>query len=176
MPYPYQIIRSARTTLALEINKELKVIVRSPKRLSDKAIAAFVAQHEDWIAKAIAKQKQRLENQPPERSMELTREQQETLRQKAKSYLPERVAIYSQVMGVTPTHITVTGAKTRFGSCSPKNAISFSYYLMLYPAEAIDYVVVHELAHIRHHNHSKAFWAMVAQYMPDYKERQKMLK
>lgn len=172
MPYPYQVIRSNRTTLALEVNKNLEVIVRAPKRISSGAIATFVAQQEPWITKAIEKQKRRLAAQPPAP----TTEECEALRQKAKAYLPQRVAYYSSIMGVSPTRITITGAKTRFGSCSPKNSISFSYYLMLYPPQAIDYVVVHELAHIRHHNHSKQFWALVEQYMPDYQTRRKLLK
>lgn len=172
MPYPYQVIRSNRTTLALEVNKNLEVIVRAPKRISPSIIETFVAQQEPWIAKAIEQQKCRLATQPPAP----TAEECKALRQKAKAYLPQRVAYYSNIMGVSPTRITITGAKTRFGSCSPKNSISFSYYLMQYPPRAIDYVVVHELAHIRHHNHSKQFWALVEQYMPDYKIRRKLLK
>ena len=94
----------------------------------------------------------------------------------AKEYLPERVDYYSRLMNVKPTGIKITSAKKRFGSCSGKNSICFSYYLMLYPKEAVDYVVVHELAHIRHHNHSKDFYNFVSQFMPDYKEREKLLK
>ena len=167
MPYPYEIIRSNRTTLGLEVNTKLEVIVRAPKHMPTHMIANFVMQHEKWIDKAMEKQK----NKTP-----LPSEDSESLRKKAKAYLPGRVAFYSQIMGLSPTRITITGAKTRFGSCSPKNSLSFSYYLMLYPPEAIDYVVVHELAHIRHHNHGKQFWALVEKYMPDYRERKKQLK
>ena len=63
-----------------------------------------------------------------------------------------------------------------FGSCSSKRRISFSFRLMQYPAEAIDYVVVHELAHLRHMNHSPQFYALIEQYMPDYKSRRALLK
>ncbi|MBQ3537483.1 MAG: M48 family metallopeptidase, partial [Clostridia bacterium] len=77
---------------------------------------------------------------------------------------------------VTPLRITVTGAKTRFGSCSGKNSISFSFYLMRYPEEAVDYVVVHELCHIIHHNHSAAFYKEVEKILPDYKRREKILR
>ena len=167
MPYPYEIIRSNRTTLGLEVNTKSEVIVRAPKTTPVHVIADFVSQHEKWIGKAIEKQQKRIP---------LAIEDCESLRKQAKTYLPGRVAFYSQIMGLSPTHITITGAKTRFGSCSPKNSISFSYYLMQYAPEAIDYVVVHELAHIRHHNHSKQFWTLVEKYMPDYKERKKLLK
>ena len=86
------------------------------------------------------------------------------------------MARYAAIMGVTPTGITVTGAKTRFGSCSYQNRLCFSWRLMAYPDEAIDYVVVHELAHIRHKNHSPAFYSFIEQVLPDYKSRIKMLK
>ena len=79
-------------------------------------------------------------------------------------------------MGVAYTHIGITSAKTRFGSCSKKGSINYSYRLMLYPSAAWDYVVVHELAHLIHFDHSSAFWQTVAETLPDYKERAALLK
>jgi len=79
-------------------------------------------------------------------------------------------------MGVSPEGITVTGARTRFGSCSPKNRLCFSWRLMQYPEEAIDAVVVHELAHILHKNHGKQFYKAVENVLPDYRTRVKHLK
>ena len=72
--------------------------------------------------------------------------------------------------------ITITSAKTRFGSCSSEGNIAFSYRLMLYPEAAIDYVVVHELAHRREMNHSAAFYKIIASVLPDYKYRNALLK
>ena len=88
----------------------------------------------------------------------------------------DRVAYWAARMGVEPAGITITAARTRFGSCSGKNRLSFSLYLMDYPAEAIEYVVVHELAHIRHHDHSTAFYGEVARYLPDWRARRALLK
>ena len=79
-------------------------------------------------------------------------------------------------LGVTPTGIKITSAKKRFGSCNGKNSICFSLYLMQYPQAAIDYVVVHELCHIRHHDHSPAFYRLVESVLPDYKERERLLR
>lgn len=79
-------------------------------------------------------------------------------------------------MGVSYTSITVTSAKTRWGSCSGKNAISYTFRLLYCPREVIDYVVVHELAHTLQHNHSKKFWQVVERYIPDWKTRRKWLK
>ena len=90
--------------------------------------------------------------------------------------LPGRVAHYSRIMGLTPTGITVTGAEKRFGSCSGKNRLCFSWRVMLYPPEAIDYVVVHELAHIKHKNHGREFYALVASVLPDYRHRENILQ
>ena len=79
-------------------------------------------------------------------------------------------------MGLYPTQVRVTGAKTRFGSCSSQGHICFSWRLMQYPEEAIDYVVVHELAHLKHMNHSPAFHALVASVLPDHKQRRALLR
>ena len=166
----YKIIRSDRKTVAIVVSADGTVTVRAPKKATDAYIRSIVEQKKDWIEKhqktALSKPK------PPE----LTKQQIELLVAKAKEILPPKVAYYSQIMGVTPTAITVTGAKTRFGSCSGKNRICFSYILMQYPEEAIDYVVVHELAHIKHKNHSKSFYAYVQRFLPDYKKREQILK
>ena len=79
-------------------------------------------------------------------------------------------------MGVTPAGVRISPAKKRFGSCSAENRIAYSYRLMAYPEEAIDYVVVHELSHIRHKNHSPDFYAFVARFLPDHKAREAILK
>ena len=73
-------------------------------------------------------------------------------------------------------HITIPAARTRFGSCSGKNRLSFSLYLMAYPETAIEYVGVHELAHIRHHDHSPAFYREVEAYLPDWRARRALLR
>ncbi len=163
------VIRSARRTMALEITRDVKVLVRAPYHVSQAQIDRFVREHSDWIRTHLARQQQR--QRPP-----LSEAQIAALRQRAKEILPEKVARYAAMIGVNPTGVKITSAKTRFGSCSGKNSLCFSLYLMQYPEEAIDYVVVHELCHIRHHDHSPAFYAEVATYMPDYKRRQAMLK
>ena len=95
---------------------------------------------------------------------------------KARDILPGKVERFGRIMGVSPIGITITGAEKRFGSCSAKNRICFSWRLMAYPEEAIDYVVVHELAHIRHKDHSKRFYAFVEEVLPDWRERRRLLR
>lgn len=168
----YRLIRSSRRTLALEVTAELEVLVRAPLRLSQREIDRFVQQHRDWITRKLALQQRRREN---DLALCVTPEEEQELRCRAKEWLPQRVAHFAPLMGVSPTGIKITGAQKRLGSCSGKNSLCFSWRLMLYPPEAVDYVVVHELAHIRHHNHSRDFWDFVEQILPDYRTRQQLL-
>ena len=171
METQYKLIRSSRRTLALEVTSDVEIIVRAPFQTSDHMIRSFVEQHREWITRATEKQRIRRENHP-----EPTAAQWEQYKKKAAEWLPTRVEHFAALMGVTPMGIRITGAKKRFGSCSSKNSLCFSLFLMEYPDEAIDYVIVHELSHILHHDHSKHFWANVAHYMPDYKRRRALLK
>jgi len=86
------------------------------------------------------------------------------------------VKIYSEKMNLYPSKISFRFNKTRWGSCSVKNAVSLNYYLAQLPHELIEYVVVHELAHIKHKNHSVKFWEEVEKYLPDVKQRRKSLR
>lgn len=167
----YTVIRSRRRTLALQVTREGQVVVRAPAYAARGDIDRFVAEHETWIAAQLARQAQRLAQHPPR-----TKEEQEALRQKAREVLPPLVQHWAQWMGVTPTGVKITAARSRFGSCSGKNSLCFSLYLMEYPPEAIEAVVVHELAHIRHKNHGPDFYALVRQTLPDYDARIKLLK
>ena len=167
----YILKRSKRKTIAIQITTDLQTLVRAPVRAPKAAIDRFVEEQSCWISKTIEKQQAILKAYP-----EPSPQEAEALEQQAKTYIPARVAHFSEVMKLVPVAVNITKARTRFGSCSPKNRLNFSGYLMQYPEEAIDYVVVHELAHIVHKNHGKAFYALVASVLPDYKERRALLK
>lgn len=94
----------------------------------------------------------------------------------AKVYIPNRVEYYSKIIGVCYNRITIRKQRTRWGSCSSDGNLNFNCLLMLMPHEVIDYVVVHELCHRKHMNHSKAFWAEVEKVLPDYKKQVEWLK
>lgn len=98
------------------------------------------------------------------------------LRRLARGYLPGRVEELSQRWGFSPSGVSVTGARTRWGSCSGKNRLNFSFRLCYAAPEAVDYVILHELAHTREHNHSSRFWALVEERMPRYREEERSLK
>lgn len=171
MTYDYSVIYSKRKTLALEITKDSKIIVRAPMRTSKKRIEQMVLSHAQWIERHLERQRRHRELFP-----EPSDEEAALLKGRAKTALPARVEYYGRLMGLSPSGVTITSAEKRFGSCSPKNRLCFSWRLMLYPQAAVDYVVVHELAHIRHKNHGRAFYELIASVLPDYKERKKLLK
>ena len=139
-------------------------------KTSDEEVDDFFEKHRRWVEKNIEEKRRRLEN------IRVTPEEEAAARKKALPYLTQRTEYFSEIMGLKPNGIKITSAQKRFGSCSGKDSICYSWRLMLYPPEAIDYVIVHELAHIVHKNHGAKFYSLIAKYMPDYKEREKMLK
>lgn len=171
MSYAYEVIRTNRKTIAIEITKAEKVLVRCPLKCGEKTIADFIDKYDSWIVKHMEIIKERNKY-----ALHLTDEQIKLLTDKAKNILPQKVDYYSKLMKLYPTAIKITKAQTRFGSCSGKNSICFSYMLMMYPDKAIDYVVVHELAHIKHKDHSTKFYKLIENYMPKYKQYVALLK
>ena len=168
----YELIRSRRKTLALEITKDCRVVVRAPLRMSEKRIQAFVESHGDWITRHLERRRERAASLPPPP----TEEEIEALKARARAELPPKITFWSEKMGVVPTGFRVTTAKKRYGSCSAKNSLCFSCFLMRCPPEAVELVVVHELCHIREKNHGPRFYALLAQYLPDYRERKKLFQ
>jgi len=98
------------------------------------------------------------------------------LKQKAKKYIPERVEYFAKKFDKKYNKIKITSAKTRWGSCTSQKNLNFSYRLIQADSKAIDYVIVHELAHLKYMNHSKQFWNHVEEMMSDYKQWDKWLK
>ncbi len=100
---------------------------------------------------------------------------QKLYRTAAVSILPKKAEHFARLMGVGYSGVKINGARTRWGSCGGHNSLNFSFFLMTAPESAIDYVVIHELAHTVHHNHGPEFWSLVEKYCPDYKEQKKIL-
>lgn len=166
----YILKRSKRKTLSLNIDDDFNVVVHSPLLFPKYKIDEFVSKNEKWITKHIEIKKERI------KSDFIPEDEEKALRKEAYEYLTVRTNYYAEIMGVKPTGIKITSAKKRFGSCGPNDSICYSSRLMRYPKEAVDYVVVHELSHIIEKNHSYKFYNVVKKYMPDYKEREKILK
>ena len=166
----YQVIRSKRKTIAIQIKADGTVLVRSPLRLSEAAIQAFVESKASWIEKHLNK----LAQQP--KLPAFTEADIQKMTQQAKVLIPRRVAYYAPLIGVDYGRITIRHQRTRWGSCSSKGNLNFNCLLMLVPTEVLSYVVVHELCHRKEMNHSQKFWAEVEKIIPDYKTHRKWLK
>ena len=164
-----EIIRSRRRSISITVDGPDHVTVRAPSRMTDREIRAFVDSKRAWLEKhlAIAAEKR----EAAANAATLTQAEMNTLVNAAKTYIPQRVEYYSRLMGVKCSGITIRCQKTRWGSCSSRGSLNFNCLLMLAPAEEVDYVVVHELCHLKEMNHSPRFWAEVAKVMPDYRTR-----
>ena len=164
-------IYSRRRTLSLEVTRAGEAVVRAPRGTPAGTVAAFVSAHRGWLEEHRRRRMAWLAAHP-----EPTAEEEARLRALAREALPRRVAHFAALMGVEPAGVRITSARTRFGSCSGRNSLCFSWRLMAYPPEAVDYVVVHELAHITVKNHSPAFYRVVERYLPDWRQRRELLK
>lgn len=171
MIFQYEVIYSSRKSIAIQVDCDCNITVRAPYGVSQKEIEGFVLERKSWLEKAVATQMLKKKNRKT-----YTAEDIENLRKRAKEIIPQKVKYYSSIMGVEPRQIKINSAQKRYGSCSGNNNLNFSLYLMDKDERFIDYVVIHELAHIRHHNHSKAFYEFVSRFMPDYKVVSRMYR
>ena len=159
----YEIKYSKITNVYIQI-KEGKVIVRAPKRLSKKAIDELVSKKESWINKSLEKSMNKIDRKPLYSENEFENIIQDTFKE------------LINITGLVPNNIKIKQMKYAWGSCSAKKNISINHELIKYSRQAIRYVVLHELCHLKHMNHSKEFWALVERYLPNYKEIKKEFK
>ena len=169
MIFDYTLVRSKRKSVAIQVDSDCNITVRAPLRISQKEIDKILLEKKAWLEKTIISQREKKKN-----IKEYSDDDIKLLRQKAKEILPAKVEFYAKIMQVEPASVKINSAKKRYGSCSGTNNLNFSLYLMDKDERFVDYVVVHELAHIKHHNHSKDFYKFIEQFMPDYKERMKL--
>ena len=170
---PINILRTKRKTISLELKND-GLLVRAPKRMSNREIQMFILSKKDWIEKhqkIIEERRELLKQYPP-----YTEEELKELAKKAKAIIPAKVKHYAKIIEVSYGRITIRCQKTRWGSCSSKGNLNFNCLLMELPDEIIDSVVVHELCHRKYMNHSKAFYAEVESIFPEYKRCRKWLK
>ncbi len=173
------IIRSKRKTLALQVTGNSDVIVRAPQQITRREAELFVQKNAEWIKRTRREMELRCERQK-EMAEEYRIPDYTSLtpmeKNKIRRHIMERLKLYAPQMGVNYARVTVRDQKTRWGSCSSKGNLNFNYRLHYLPQELMDYVVVHELAHRIHMNHSREFWEVVAAIDADYKEHRKRLK
>jgi predicted metal-dependent hydrolase len=218
IPYTLKKSRKRRKTISLQISDKSELVITAPHFTPISEINRFVQEKQNWINKAIQKQKEMLiknkakEYIPGERFYYLGKsfpvetffEQNERqglifwdnrfylnapdvpakkreyfirwYKIKAREYFVERADFYSRELNLRPKSVKITSAEKRWGSCSEKDNLSFSFRLIMAPPAVIDYVVVHELMHIKEKNHSEKFWRLVESAMPQYKLHRRWLK
>ena len=169
-----EIIRSKRKTLAMQISDEGKLIVRVPLRCPNKEIVSFIEKNEKWITAHIEKANK--QNEELAELESFRRQDIDEMAKRALEVIPNRVKFYADRIGVSYGRITIRNQKTKWGSCTASGNLNFNCLLMAAPAEVLDSVVVHEMCHRLHMDHSKAFYAEIYRVFPEYDKWNKWLK
>lgn len=201
---PYTLVKSSRRrTVSIQIGAGGKMTVRCPYYTGKWIVDSFLREKQDWIFKHYAEAVRKAAvaggyrdsgfcvdgskgtgfdagNRVDDSRSPIQANEDPALVNKHKKYarkiFESRVAYFQQFTGGNYTSITIRDQKTRWGSCSGRGTLSFNWRLILAPPEILDYVVVHELCHLTHMNHSKEFWELVESVIPDYKAKRKWLK
>ena len=161
----YEMIRKRIKNIYIHI-KEEKEIVTIPYKMEKEKAISVVEEKKKWIFDRVRKQKQNLKEE------KMTEKELEILKQ----IVQEKVPFYAEKIGEHPNKVRIRDLNYAWGSCSAKKNISINEKLAKYSEREIEYVILHELCHLKHMNHSKQFWNLVEEYMPDYKSIRKELK
>lgn len=148
-----------------------RVLVTIPKRASIKAGEKFLKSKAFWVEKKLREMKDE-----PERLRKGNPDEYLRYKEPARMFITEKVAELNRYYGYSYGKISIRNQKTRWGSCSSKGNLSFHYRLFFLPREQAEYVIVHELCHLKEMNHSSRFWKLVAQLVPNHKEIRKSLR
>lgn len=168
------VIRSKRKTVSLELKPDGTVLVRAPRWMRDREIETILQEKGTWIEKHRRKLQER---QALLKHMETYTEAEiRALAEKARGIIPQKVRYYAPLVGVSYGRITIRCQRSRWGSCSGKGNLNFNCLLMLLPDKVADSIVVHELCHRKHMNHSAAFYKEVERVFPEYQICRKWLK
>ena len=172
--FEYIIKKSRRTTISVQITPDQKLLVKAPASTSIKEVEELLREKRDWLITQINRTK--VTSQQAAQMGILSDKEIRKLKRDAKKIIPERVEYYAKLSGITYNRIFIRLQKSRWGSCSIEGNLNFNALLALMPLEVLDSVVVHELCHRRHMDHSKAFYDEVLKIFPDYKKWDKWLK
>ena len=160
---PYIIVRSNIKNLYIQI-KDGNIMVKAPKRFSKEEIEKLVAKKQNWIEKNLQKSLQKKENKPQYEQDEFVQ------------IVTQNVKELIKMTDLRPNKVRIREIKYAWGTCSSGKNITINQKLICHTNQAIRYVILHELCHLKYMNHSKKFWELVEMYMPNYKEARRELK
>ncbi|TPH97652.1 M48 family metallopeptidase [Helicobacter pylori] len=173
-------------TLSLNITPSLEVILKMPNSCSQARASAFLKEQESWLKKTLSAMQEKyslLHSQTYQNKILVFDEEKNAndytltdLKKILKTYLEQKLPLISQKMQTSYTHFSVRNNAKVLGSCSYHNRLSFALLLVCAQKEAIDYVIIHELAHTIHKNHSQNFWRCVETFCPNYRALRERLK
>ena len=171
---PYVLRRSKRAKrMRLVIYCDGSFVVTAPERLDFARIEDFIFEKAEWVLKKLRVMKK------SGRSMvfaKFSKREYEKLKERSLCLAKNRVGEYNKIYGFKYERISIRNQKSRWGSCSKKGNLNYNYKISLMPEDLADYIIVHELCHLKEFNHSKNFWSLVARAIPDYRERRKKIK
>lgn len=162
----YELIRAKIKNLYIYI-KEGRVIVKVPMRLKDKYINEFLEKKAKWIYEKLKQSREKKEIQEEIKSEDIDR---------LEKVVNNSINKYAKLLGETPNKVRIKDIKYAWGSCSSNRNITINKKLAKKEEQAIEYVVLHEMCHLKYMNHSENFWNLVEKNMPEYKKYKKMLK
>ncbi len=171
MDYTLRISRRARR-VRLAVYSDGRVVVISPRRLSEQIVRRFVVQKRQWI---IDKQEYFKKN-PQLLASRGTTQDFATYKEAARALAHERINYFNQIYNFKVGRISIRNQRTRWGSCSRQGNLNFNYKIARLPLSLADYIIVHELCHLKEFNHSPKFWNLMAKTIPDYAARRRELK
>ena len=174
MEITYVIKKSRRRSISVSVMTDNRVLVKAPYGTTERTVQEFLLSKKDWITKHLEKQNK--EQEKAESLGLLSADEIKQIKKQARRVIPQRVEYWANKIGVTYGRIAIRLQSSRWGSCSVDGNLNFNCLLVLMPPEILDSVVVHELCHRRHMNHSKEFYAEIDRGFPDYKRCNKWLK
>lgn len=174
MEITYIIQKSRRRSISVSVLGDNRVLVKAPYGTMERTVQEFLLTKKQWITKQI--QKQNNQNQAAQEMGLLSDVEIRKIKRQAKKIIPERVAYWAEKIGVTYGRIAIRLQSSRWGSCAQNGNLNFNCLLVLMPQEILDSVVVHELCHRKHMNHSKEFYEEIDRVFPNYKRCDKWLK
>ena len=172
--------RSSRARrLRIDVHADGRVVVIRPLRVSRTSAEQFIVQKIPWIKKTLAglaRARKAIGIEYPFARKHLSATEYQRQREAAHTFVEERIGYFNRLYQVPVGRVFIRNQKTRWGSCSSKGNLNFNWRIVHLSSAAADYLIVHELCHLREFNHSQQFWKLVGQAVPEYARIRKELR